>query len=190
MSRYAKVVAMAILLAACSGDNAVVTIASTTTAVQATTTVSTPLSTTTTPPTTSVVTTTPTSTTTAPSTSTASTTTTTVAPTTTSTASTTTTTSLEYVALGGELATSLGCRNCHSIDGSVGLGPSWKGLGGSTVTLNNGSTTTATNAYIEESIRSPDAKIVNGFLAGVMQSDYAGLSTEDMAALVAHIASR
>jgi len=93
------------------------------------------------------------------------------------------------VALGSELATNLGCRNCHSTNGSVGLGPSWAGLAGSTVSLENGSTVTATGAYIEESIRNPDAKIVAGCAPGVMQSDFGSLSATDMAALVAYISS-
>ncbi len=180
---------MALLLAGCSGDT---TVASNNTTPPASTTVSTAAPTTATPPSTTAATTTtvPTTATTAPATTTTSTTTTTAAPTTTTTAPTTTTTSIDYVALGAELATNLGCRNCHSSDGSVGLGPSWKGLGGSTVTLSGGSTVAATDAYIEESIRSPDAKIVDGYSAGLMQNDYGGLSAEDMNALIAYIASR
>lgn len=88
------------------------------------------------------------------------------------------------------MATDLGCRVCHSSDGSVGLGPSWAGLGGSTVTLEDGSTVTANATYIEESIVAPDAKIVAGYTAGVMQNNYGGLSADELAALVAYILSR
>ena len=90
--------------------------------------------------------------------------------------------------MGSELATNLGCRNCHSVDGSVGLGPSWDGLAGSTVSLTDGSTVTASSSYIAESIRSPDAKIVAGFTAGLMQ--VTSLTDEEVLALVAYINSR
>ena len=185
MIRLERSVAAAVLvLAACNGD----TTDAASSTIPATTTVSTAAPATPTTPSTTAATTTTASTTTTTATTTS--TTTTTVPTTTTTAPTTTTTAIDFVALGAELATNLGCRNCHSTDGSVGLGPSWKGLGGSTVTLSDGSTVAATDAYIEESIRSPDAKIVGGYSAGVMQSDYGGLSGEDMAALIAYIASR
>ena len=92
--------------------------------------------------------------------------------------------------MGADLATNLGCRNCHSIDGSVGLGPSWAGLAGSTVTLEDGTTVVATSSYLEESIRNPDAKIVAGFAAGTMQNDYSALSSDEITALIAFISSR
>ena len=88
------------------------------------------------------------------------------------------------------MATDLGCRNCHSTDGSSGLGPTWSGLAGSTVTLEDGSTVTATAGYIRESIVNPDAKIVAGFAAGLMQNNYSGLSGEELDALVAYISSQ
>jgi cytochrome c oxidase subunit 2 len=68
------------------------------------------------------------------------------------------------------------------------LGPSWAGLAGSTVSLADGSTVTATAGYIAESIRSPDAKIVEGFPAGLMQT--VGFTDEEIQALVAYISSR
>lgn len=55
------------------------------------------------------------------------------------------------------------CSACHSIDGSAGQGPTWKGLFGSQVELADGTTVTADEAYIKESILQPQAKIVSGF---------------------------
>ena len=55
------------------------------------------------------------------------------------------------------------CSACHSIDGSAGQGPTWKGLFGSQVGLADGTTVTADEAYIKESILQPQAKIVSGF---------------------------
>lgn len=132
----------------------------------------------------------PTTTTTAAPTTTTPTTTTAAPPTTTTAAPTTTTTSIDYVAVGAQLATDLGCRVCHSTDGSAGLGPTWADLAGSTVALVDGSTVTATASYIRESIVAPDAKIVAGFSAGVMQNNYSGLSADELTALVAYISSR
>jgi cytochrome c551/c552 len=56
-----------------------------------------------------------------------------------------------------------GCRACHSIDGTEGVGPTWKGVYGSQVQLADGSAVTADHDYLLESIRDPGAKIVQGF---------------------------
>ena len=64
---------------------------------------------------------------------------------------------------GKALVAANGCAACHSIDGSAGIGPTWAGLAGSTVELSGGSTVPADDAYIAESISSPQAKIVAGF---------------------------
>lgn len=64
---------------------------------------------------------------------------------------------------GRQLATSKGCVACHSIDGSILVGPTWKGLYGSTRPLEGGSSVTADEAYIGESIENPTAKVVEGF---------------------------
>lgn len=68
-------------------------------------------------------------------------------------------------AQGKLLAQSRGCVACHSADGSPSIGPSWKGLYGKTETLSDGSTVQVDPAYIAESIRSPNAKIVHGYPA-------------------------
>ncbi len=69
---------------------------------------------------------------------------------------------------GKSLYSSLGCATCHSLDGSKGVGPSFKGLYGSQVKLTNGKTVTANPAYLMQSIEDPDALIVQGFQPGVM----------------------
>jgi len=67
--------------------------------------------------------------------------------------------------LGGPLLEKFGCTACHSIDGSVQVGPTFKGLYGSRRTLTNGMTVIADDAYLRESIEKPDAKVVKGFEA-------------------------
>ncbi len=69
---------------------------------------------------------------------------------------------------GKALVAQNGCAACHSIDGSKLTGPTWRGLFGSKVTLSDGTTVTADDAYLTESIVDPGAKVVQGFQAGIM----------------------
>lgn len=55
------------------------------------------------------------------------------------------------------------CLTCHSIDGSEGIGPTLKGVYGRKTKLTNGSTITANDVYLRESIVNPSAKVVDGF---------------------------
>ena len=69
---------------------------------------------------------------------------------------------------GQALVAANGCSACHSINGSAGIGPTWLGLYGSQVHLSDGSTVTADDAYLHESIKAPQAKIVAGFETQLM----------------------
>ncbi len=67
---------------------------------------------------------------------------------------------------GKKIATEKGCLGCHSLDGSRGVGPTFKGLFASQVTVvKEGKTVTVTadEAFLKESIRQPAATIVEGF---------------------------
>ena len=64
---------------------------------------------------------------------------------------------------GLELAQSNGCVACHSLDGRIGIGPTWLGMYGKTETLKDGSTVVVDEDYIIESIVRPDARQVQGF---------------------------
>lgn len=55
------------------------------------------------------------------------------------------------------------CLACHSADGSQLVGPTWKGLYGHEVELEDGSKVVADDAYIRESIVDPMKKIVKGY---------------------------
>ncbi len=61
------------------------------------------------------------------------------------------------------LAESKGCTACHSLDGSVGIGPSWKGSFGSTRTFVDGSTLQVDEAYLRESMLQPAVRVVAGY---------------------------
>jgi cytochrome c oxidase subunit 2 len=69
------------------------------------------------------------------------------------------------------------CWNCHSTDGSPLTGPSLKGIFQQSRRLADGSTVTADHAYIRESVRRPNDKVVEGF-APLMPS-YEGRLTEE-----------
>jgi cytochrome c oxidase subunit 2 len=64
---------------------------------------------------------------------------------------------------GQALIAANGCAACHSINGAAGIGPTWYQLAGSQVPLSDGTTVTADDAFLAESILMPQAKIVAGF---------------------------
>lgn len=68
---------------------------------------------------------------------------------------------------GYSIALANGCTSCHSIDGSKGAGPTWKGLLGSEREMANGQKVVVDEAYIKESILDPNAKVAKG-VTGVM----------------------
>ncbi len=95
----------------------------------------------------------------------------------------------DYAGLVGDVSKgkqlSAQCLACHSIDGSTVVGPTWKGLYGHEVTLTDGSTVTADSDYIAESIRDPNAKVVDGFPPVMPPFTY--LSDQDIADIIAYI---
>ncbi len=95
----------------------------------------------------------------------------------------------DLAATGERLFTRYACAGCHSLDGSPGPGPTVKGLAGSRVELDDGTTVTADDAYLAESLTDPDAKVVKGFQKGVMTAAVAGFDLgskpADVEALVA-----
>jgi cytochrome c oxidase subunit II len=80
---------------------------------------------------------------------------------------------LPYAKVGEMLYTKMGCAQCHTIDGTNGTGPTWKGLfkrdhefdksnePGYTLTKDDDDAKWV--AYLRESILHPEAKIVKGF---------------------------
>jgi len=74
--------------------------------------------------------------------------------------------------LGAQLARDMGCTACRSIDGNPSVGPTWQGRFNSQRPLADGSTVQADEAYIRESIVSPNAKIAESFLPAIMPQDF------------------
>ena len=64
---------------------------------------------------------------------------------------------------GRLLVEQLGCKACHSQDGSASLGPGWKGMYGRTEQLADGSSVVVDEAYLKESILDPQARLVKGY---------------------------
>lgn len=85
---------------------------------------------------------------------------------------------------GRALAQSKGCVGCHSIDGTVGVGPSWKDLYGSTGTFADGSSAKVDDTYLKTEITDPQARLVKGF--GPLMPKIP-LSEEEVGALIAYI---
>ncbi|MBC7963887.1 MAG: cytochrome c oxidase subunit II [Steroidobacteraceae bacterium] len=89
---------------------------------------------------------------------------------------------------GRKLAQEKGCLGCHSLDGTPGVGPAFKGLYQSQVEVMRAGkplTVTADEAYLKESIRQPEALIVKGFQP-IMPAD-PDLTDEQLEALVEFI---
>ena len=70
-----------------------------------------------------------------------------------------------------------GCNACHSVDGKAVVGPSFKGIFGHEVELQDGKKATVDESYIRESLMEPQAKIVKGFQP--MMPTFKGQLTDD-----------
>ena len=92
---------------------------------------------------------------------------------------------------GERLYRQYACASCHSLDGSEGTGPTFKGLAGSKVKLDGGKEVTADAAYLEKAITDPDAQLTKGFNAGLMTASIDGFDLgskpEDVQKLVEFI---
>ena len=79
-----------------------------------------------------------------------------------------------------------GCVGCHSIEGTKLTGPTWFGLFGFKVELADGTTVTADEAYITESILDPNAKLVAGYISPSAMPPFT-LTQEEIANIIAYI---
>lgn len=61
------------------------------------------------------------------------------------------------------VGTDAGCASCHSVSGARSEGPTWKGLAGSEVLLQDGTTVVADETYIRRAIEDPAAQVPQGF---------------------------
>ena len=89
---------------------------------------------------------------------------------------------------GASLYKSRRCVTCHSIDGSPNVGPTFLGVFGHKVGLQDGKQVEVDENYIRESILEPQAKIVAGYQP-VMPTFQGLLKDRDIDALIAYIKS-
>ena len=87
---------------------------------------------------------------------------------------------------GMQVAQDQRCSSCHTTDGTRAVGPSWKDLAGSTVTLSSGAHVVADDAYLERSIRNPRVQAVKGYI-NFMPEVYRDLSRRQVADLIAYL---
>ena len=91
---------------------------------------------------------------------------------------------------GKALAEEKGCLGCHSLDGTPGVGPSFKGImGRSEVVVTKGTerTMTVDEAYLRRSITEPGADVVKGFQP--IMPEFGDLKKEELDALVEFVTS-
>jgi mono/diheme cytochrome c family protein len=69
----------------------------------------------------------------------------------------------EAAARGAVLAEGQGCLQCHTIDGTLASGPSWKGVAGSIRPLTSGDEVVADDNYLFNSIVDPNSQVVEGY---------------------------
>lgn len=80
------------------------------------------------------------------------------------------------------------CIGCHSLDGSKVVGPTFKGLFGKSDKFDDGSSYTADEAYLKESILDPQAHIVGGFPKPSPMPSYQGqLSDQEIGDIIEYI---
>ncbi len=85
---------------------------------------------------------------------------------------------------GERLAADNGCMSCHNPDGGSSIGPTWKDLAGSDVTLGDGTELVADDAYLSRAIKDPKGQVVDGY-AGIMPSYE--LTDAEVADLIAYL---
>ena len=90
---------------------------------------------------------------------------------------------------GRQIANARGCLSCHTTDGSKSTAPTWKGLYGSKVELDDGTIVVADETYLRESMLQPSAKTVKGFEKGLMETVIRSnsLQPKEVRALIAYI---
>ncbi len=89
---------------------------------------------------------------------------------------------------GRKLAEEKGCLGCHSLDGTAGVGPTFKGLFGSQVRLTRDGqpqVVTADEKFIRGIIRNPAGIVIEGFQP--VMPPFADLREEELDALVEFI---
>lgn len=90
---------------------------------------------------------------------------------------------------GGErMYNLLGCKQCHSLDGMPGVGPTFKDLFGSTSEIRDGDPVLVDEDYVRESLLDPAAKVSLGF-EPVMPTFQGRVKDKEITAIIAFMKS-
>jgi cytochrome c oxidase subunit 2 len=89
---------------------------------------------------------------------------------------------------GKKIYESYGCKACHTVDGTPGIGPSWKGVYGKQRSFTDGTSEVAEENYLRQSILEPQAKVVAGF-GPVMPTFKGKLKDAEITAVIEFIKS-
>jgi cytochrome c oxidase subunit 2 len=89
---------------------------------------------------------------------------------------------------GQQLYNRRGCSQCHSIDGTAGTGPSFKGIFGQKTYFEGGSSTMVDDNYIRGRLLEPHVEVVQGYKP-VMPTYKGILSDEEVTYLIEFIKS-
>lgn len=92
------------------------------------------------------------------------------------------------VAAGELVFQKKGCTQCHSTDGTRMIGPTLKGLWGSERNLTDGTTVTADENYIKQSLTEPASQVVATY-APVMPSFQGKISAKELEYFIAYLKS-
>lgn len=87
---------------------------------------------------------------------------------------------------GERLYLQRGCKQCHSVDGKSGIGPTLKGLYGRTAALRDGGSVTADENYIRTSILEPQSQVVAGY-EPVMPTYQGRLKDAEISAIIEYL---
>jgi cytochrome c oxidase subunit II len=90
--------------------------------------------------------------------------------------------------LGAKLYEKKGCNACHTLDGSIKIGPSFKGVYGIKQELADGRVVTINDDYIRKKVLNPAQEVAKGF-PPVMPTFQGQLSNKEIDALVEFIKS-
>lgn len=90
--------------------------------------------------------------------------------------------------LGEKIYNSRGCNGCHTLNGTPGVGPSFKGFfARQSRALSDGTSAPVDENFVRESLQNPNAKVAAGFQPNLMPSFQGQLSDKEIAGVIAFL---
>ena len=90
---------------------------------------------------------------------------------------------------GQQLAVDKGCVNCHGANGQVRTGPTWDGIWGTSVALEDGRSVVVDRDYVARSVGDPAGDVVEGFEPIMPTFDLSDTEVDQIAAYLEAIGS-